>query len=69
MNVMEEENLIILSVFDVINTSFLCLLVPLFSYLRVVTPQLHNDPLSSMPATNYIAFIIDVPALTPQPYA
>lgn len=44
MNVMEEEdNLIILSVFDVINTSFFCRLVPLCSYLQVVTPQFMID--------------------------
>lgn len=59
MNVMEEEeNLIIFSVFDVINTSFFSRLVPLCSYLQVVNPQLYNDPLSSLPTTNYLAFII-----------
>lgn len=60
MNVMEEEeNLIIFSVFDVINSSFFCQLLPLCSYLQVVSPQLRNDPLSSMPTTNYLALIDD----------
>lgn len=39
----EEENLIIFSVLHVINASFFCQLLPLCSYLQVVTPQMHND--------------------------